>query len=200
MPVAKKTTTAKRGPSAEQRTQRDAAPEMRGERGVTEDAQRTGDDGLSSSELEKLIRDEFDQNSLPKPPAIPGQHLCWLTTTSGFDTISKRRRIGYVAVRQSELPDFDPSNGQKLASYEGFVTCNEMVLHRIPERVYQMYMKIYHHQKPLEDEQNIVSKAKDNPTGDSKGRLADTEEVLEGVSEMERTVKRVANLTPSFND
>jgi hypothetical protein len=48
---------------------------------------------------------------------MPGWHLCWLTTTSAYDTIQKRMRLGYSAVRLG-VPGFDPSNGKPLAGHE----------------------------------------------------------------------------------
>lgn len=185
--------TASRAQSAATRTRRNDDPEVRGVRGVAEDAERTGDDGLlSTAEMEQIIRDEFEQTSLPNPPAIPGFHVCWLTTTSQYDSISKRGRLGYTPVRMEEVPGFDPSNGQTLGGYSGFVTCNEMVLHKIPLQRYKVIMNYFHHKKPLEDEAGIVAKAtkglNDAPARDSKGRPL--VELEDGMVELERTVQR----------
>lgn len=177
--------------TAASRTKRIDDPEARGVRGVAEDAERVGETGLmSTDELEKIIRDEFEQTSLPNPPAIPGYHLCWLTTTSQYDSISKRTRLGYSPVRAAEVPGFDPSNGQSLGGYEGFVTCNEMVLFKIPEARYKIIMNYFHHKKPLEDESNIVAQVK-QATGDtaedSKGRSL--VEIEGGLKDLERHVQ-----------
>lgn len=191
MATAKKTTS--RATSAASRTRREDDPEVRGVRGVAEDAERTGDDGLlSTADLEKIIRDEFEQVSLPNPPELPGFHVCWLTTTSQYDSISKRSRLGYTPVRMEEVPGFDPSNGQSLGGYSGFVTCNEMVLHKIPMVRYRVIMNYFHHKKPLEDEAGIVAKATkgvgEEAVRDSKGRsLVEPED---GIKDLERTVQR----------
>lgn len=183
---------ASRAQFAASRTRRNDDPDVRGVRGVAEDAERTGDDGLiSTADMEQIIRDEFEQVSLPSPPPMSGYHLCWLTTTSQYDSISKRSRLGYSPVRQEEVPGFDPSNGQSLGGYSGFVTCNEMVLHKIPLVRYKVIMNYFHHKKPLEDEAGIVTKVtKEGAAGekDSKGRPLVKPE--DGFEDLERTVQR----------
>lgn len=190
--TASKKTSAPRKTAATSRTRRDDAPEARGVRGVAEDAERVGETGLiSTDEMEQIIKDEFEQTSLPNPPAISGYHLVWLTTTSQYDSISKRARLGYTPVNRSELPKFDPSNGQSLGGYEGFVTCNEMVLHKIPVARYKMIMNYFHHKKPLEDEASIVTKVQEAggaDTRDSQGRSLI--EVEGGIQDLERNVQR----------
>jgi len=178
---------------------RGSSPEVRGDRGVAEDAQRTQETGLlSADELEKLIRDEFEQTALPQPPAIPGHHLCWLTTTSQYDTIQKRQRLGYVPVRQAEMVGFDPSNGQSLAKYEGFITCNEMVLFKIPEDRYQAIMRYFHHKKPMEEEASILRKADDqNSQEDSAGRKLGSFEG-DGMNELRKSVEAAMKANPVF--
>jgi hypothetical protein len=153
------TTSAK---SADDRTRRDNAPSVRGDFSARQDADRTSQTGLmSTDELDQFLRDEFDQVALPNPPKMPGYHFCWMTTTSSYDSIAKRQRLGYTAVRRSELPGFDPSNGKDLEQYEGFITCNEMVLHKVPEERYQGIMKYFHSTRPAEDTQAILAKIKE---------------------------------------
>lgn len=177
--------------AAATRTRRGDDPDARGVRGVAEDAERAGDEGLLSvDELEKLIRDEFEHTSLPNPPVIPGYHLCWLTSTSQYDSIAKRTRLGYQPVQSSEVPNFDPSNGQSLGGYEGFVTCNEMVLFKIREDRYKIIMNYFHHKRPLEDEESIIRKVKEATDGnmaDSAGKSI--LEVEGGIKDLERHVK-----------
>lgn len=184
----------------DERTVRRAGAEERGDRGIQEDAARTELDNLmSDDEYEALVRNEFEQTALPKPPAIPGYHLCWLTTTSQYDNIQKRQRIGYKPVRRDEMAGFDPSNGQDLERFAGYVTCNEMVLHKIPEAYYQKMMAYFHHKMPSEDEQGTLRKIKDGleQEQDSSGR--DLGETLgTGYLDMERTAKRTSRPAPTF--
>lgn len=190
--ATKKNLPVAKAPSAASRTRRVDDPEARGVRGIAEDAERVGDTGLISDEdLEQIIRDEFEHTSLPNPPVMPGYHLCWLTTTSQYDSMSKRSRLGYTPVRTGELPGFDPSNGQALGGYESFVTCNEMVLCKIPEQRYRILMNYFHHKKPLEDEGTIVTKALSG--GGAKSRDAKGRSLVEtgdGIDDLERAVSR----------
>lgn len=165
----------------------------RGDRGATEDAAREEDGLMSAADYEELVRNEFEQTALPQPPAIPGWHLCWLTTTSQYDSIAKRQRIGYKPVQRSEMPGFDPSNGADLTKFEGFVTCNEMVLHKIPERYYQQMMTYFHHKRPKEDEAGTLKKVATGleAEGDAIGK--DLEATLgDGYLDMEERIKRKA--------
>ena len=168
----------------------------RGDRGIAEDVARTESDGLmSDAEYEALIRNEFEQTALPQPPAIPGWHLCWLTTTSQYDSIQKRQRIGYKPVRSDELPGFDPSNGQTLDRFSGFVTCNEMVLHKIPETYYQRMMSYFHHRRPAEDARQTLQKIKDGNAQEQDSTGKELGEILgTGLLDMEKTAKRDTNI------
>jgi len=108
----------------------------------------------TEDELEQMIRSEFTQEALPSPPAIPGWHLCWLSTTSNTDSIAKRMRIGYRPVGPDEVKGFtaDRMNG---GQFDGAVSCNEMVLFKVPEKVYQAIMREYHHNQPHREEEAI---------------------------------------------
>lgn len=184
----------------DERTVRSGATATRGDRGIVEDAAREEMSGLMSDEdFVRLVRDEFEQTALPTPPPLPGWHLCWLTTTSQYDSISKRQRIGYRPVRRDELPGFDPSNGQGLQDFAGVVTCNEMVLHKIPERYYQKMMEYFHHKRPLEDQRATLEKVKvqvDGEEQDQTGR--DLTEMGNGYLDMERSAKREERAAPRF--
>jgi hypothetical protein len=116
--------------------------------------------------------------------------LVWLTTSSQYDSIQKRQRLGYSPVRQSEMPGFDASNGQTLAGYDGHVTCNEMVLFKIPQDRYQKIMTFFHHKKPLEEEEGIIGKFNDQGE-----RLNDRDD---GVEAMEREAAAQRRKIPNF--
>jgi len=181
--MAKETLTLK----GDDRIKIGGAPEVRGDRGVNDEAeQRISTD----DEFEKFLEDEFTQTALPNPPALQGYHLAWLTTTSQYDSVQKRQRLGYTPVRQSEMPGFDASNGQSLAGYDGLINCNEMVLFKIPMDRYQQIMKFYHHSKPLQEEEGIVGKF--NEQGE---RLGDPDD---GVDAMEKEMAAKRNKTPIF--
>jgi len=107
-----------------------------------------------SEERRRMFRNEFLQESLPTAPDIPGFHLCWLSTTSQYDPIHKRTRIGYVPVKAEEVPGFD-NYRVKSGDMEGLIACNEMVLYKIPQDIYQDYMAEVHHYAPMDEQEKV---------------------------------------------
>ncbi len=185
---------------------RSAAPDVRGDRGTSAEADTSRTDSESkglisdAEEFQKLLESGFQQTALPQPPALPGWHLCWLTTQSKYDTMQARSRLGYEPVRRSEMQGFDPSNGTQLVGHEGFITCNEMVLCKVPEQRYQQLMHYYHHQKPLEEETGIIRNAK-NVT-DKQGKQVvstDGDGDIDGLADMEASARRDAKRAPVFS-
>ena len=120
------------------------------------DMTRTDQDGtvMSKSERRFNFRDEWTQNALPNPPVIPGYHLCWLSTTNNYDPIHKRMRMGYEPVMADDVPGFEIYK-MRSGEFTGFVGCNEMLLFKIREEIYQEMMSYFHHEKPLEEEQML---------------------------------------------
>lgn len=117
------------------------------------DHEREDSDGTNTtvSERRTNFRDEWTADALPTPPGIAGFHLCWLSTTSSTDPIHKRIRMGYVPVKADEVHGFEHYK-MKSGEYEGVVSCNEMLLFKIPQELYQEMMAYFHHEKPMEDE------------------------------------------------
>jgi len=111
---------------------------------------------LSDEERREAYRKGLYQTHLPDLPAIPGFHVCWLTTTNPKDSIQARMRLGYQLIKASEIPGFDFAN-VKTGEYQGFVGINEMLAAKLPLSVYQDYMTISHHEQPLEEESAIVA-------------------------------------------
>lgn len=153
---------------------------------AAEDEQRTNDAGtaLTVEEQRRLIRSEFQQEALPTVPTLPGWHFCWLSTTNSYDPINKRMRLGYVPVRYSEVPGFE-SMKMKSGEFEGCVSCNEMLLFKIPEARYQAIMQEFHHHLPLEEEEALRSQVMNESATDSKGKkLAHITEDSDGYEEL----------------
>jgi hypothetical protein len=181
------------------RLRRSSAPTVRGDRGISEDAARTNETGLTNdlSDLHSLLASEFDQVALPIPPHMPGWHLCWLTTGSTYDSVQKRMRLGYIPVTAADVPGFD-TGGQASAQFGGAITCNEMVLFKIQNDRYQAIMSTFHHKRPMDEENSIYSKVKEL-TGeeDSSGRsLAKPEG--DGFDQLAKNVERAQTIRPSF--
>jgi hypothetical protein len=178
---------------ADERLTRSGAPEVRGDYSVRQDAERADMPNLSEDEFEAMVLAEYENSGLANPPAIKGYHLCWLTSTSQFDTIQKRQRVGYTPVLRSEMPGYDPSMGtaqSNLTGSEGMITCNELILHKIPERRYQIMMNLFHHKQPLATESSILKSIKDNDAQvDNSGG-----EDVSGLTTLERSVKAGASM------
>ena len=112
------------------------------------------DNFVTSNERRKMWKDEWTQRALPDVPEIPGWHLCWLSTTNTYDSIDKRIRLGYVPVKAEEIQGFE-NNKVKAGEHAGFISCNEMLLYKIPMDVYQDIMLQMHHEAPNEEADKI---------------------------------------------
>jgi hypothetical protein len=125
----------------------------------------------SAQERRRMFRNEWIQESLPSPPPIPGFHVCWLSTTNGYDPIHKRTRMGYTPVTIDEVPGFE-NYRVKAGEHAGFVACNEMLLYKIPEEIYQEIMAELHHYAPQDEADKIRIQAEQVQGGqrDSNGR------------------------------
>lgn len=157
-------------PAEDSRVRHSPDSEGRGPRSQ-EDAARSSDEGthLTVEQRRMSFRDEFRQEALPHVPGIPGWHLCWLSTTSSYDPIHKRMRLGYVPVRVEELVGFD-SLKMKSGEFEGCISCNEMLLFKVPQEVYQEIMQEFHHYLPAEEEEALRARLVDNSAVDSRGK------------------------------
>jgi len=129
---------------------------MRGNPHREPDAQRANEDGTVMTRAERLsmIRDTWQQVALPTPPNMPGYHLCWLSTTNSSDTIQRRMKLGYELVKRDELPGFKVEKPNS-AEYSDYVTCNEMVLGKLPADIYEDIMSVFHNDLPHEEETSI---------------------------------------------
>jgi len=153
----------------DERTKKLTLPASRNDRGAA-DTSRTEQDGtaLSLAERRAMLRKEWDQEILPQPPAKEGWHFCWLSTTNSADPIFKRVQRGYVPVKTSELPGFC-SETKAQGEYEGIVACNEMLLFKIEEEIYQDLMSYFHFEKPMEEEEYLKANLTTDDR-DSNGR------------------------------
>lgn len=169
----------------------------RGSRAEADEA-RTNDMGTAYSldEVRRMVRSEFVQEALPTIPAKPGWHRCWLSTTSPYDPIHKRIRLGYRPVRVEDvgMPGIETYR-MTSGEFAGAVSCNEMVLFEIPEEVYQAIMQEYHHNMPLEEEQGIRAKTEEQNAEDRRGKkLMTFDEEDEGFQNLGRDRR-----APSFD-
>lgn len=132
---------------------------------------------ITAQERRRMWSKEWTQSALPDVPEIPGWHVCWLSTTNSYDTIDKRMRLGYVQVKQEEVPGFENFR-VKSGEHVGFVSCNEMLLFKIPMDAYQDIMMQMHHEMPNDEADKIRVQVEQLQGGaqDSNGRnLAEIE-------------------------
>ena len=119
---------------------------------ASEDASRAApeDKFISTQERRKMWSEEWTQSALPKLPNLSGWHLCWLSTTNSYDSIDKRIRLGYVPVKSEELPGYEDYR-VKSGEHIGYVSCNEMLLFKLPMDVFQEVMTYQHYEKPRDE-------------------------------------------------
>lgn len=110
---------------------------------------------LSTAERLEMFRQTMFTDALPDLPRMPGYHMCWLTTTNPSDPIHRRLQIGYELLRVEEVPGMEHAS-LKTGDYAGYVGVNEMVAAKLPEELYQGYMRIAHHDKPREEEEALT--------------------------------------------
>ena len=183
---------------AESRLKKSLSAGGREDRSSQDSSRRPADEQfMSAQERLKAWSDEWTQSALPKIPAdaIPGWHLCWLSTTNTYDSIDKRMRLGYKPVTSDELPGYE-SFRVKAGEHTGYISCNEMLLFKLPMDVYQAVMTQMHHTAPLEEAQkievqleNLQGQARDS----SNRRLLQVEG--EGFGRIE---KQQPNIAPIF--
>lgn len=154
------------------RLKKSAGAATRGDR-VEADASRTQKDGtaLTLEERRRLMRSEWNQEVLPTPPKVAGWHYCWLSTSNSSDPIHKRMQKGYEPVKASELPGFSSQYTMTSGEFDGCIACNEMLLFRIPEELYQDLMLYFHYELPNSEEEMLRNNAREAVSGqDSNGR------------------------------
>jgi|HubBroStandDraft_3_1064219.scaffolds.fasta_scaffold02602_4 hypothetical protein len=117
----------------------------------------TANRGLTDAERLDAYRRSFFQDRLPNLPAIDGHHVCWLSKNNPSDPIYSRIRMGYKLIGADELPGWEHAV-QSAGDYPGAITVNEMVAAKIPLELYDDYMRISHHEQPLEQAGAIVAK------------------------------------------
>lgn len=157
----------------------------------SEDDDRILKDGtnLTVKERMAMVRSEWSQDVLPTPPKIPGWHCCWLSTTNSVDPIYKRMSRGYQPVRSEEIPNWKQYRVNE-GEFEGCISCNEMLLFKIEEELYQEMMLYLHHELPMSEEEMLKNNLK--PVGeDREGQELGQ---VEGFSTLARKVR-----TPTFS-
>lgn len=113
---------------------------------------------LSDDERLEMFRMQMFSEALPNLPNIPGWHCCWLTTNHGRDTIQSRLRLGYVPLTAADVPHLEYAQ-IKTGEYAGLIAVNEMLAFKLPDHLYQMYMREAHHNMPRRQEEKLSDTA-----------------------------------------
>jgi len=131
--------------------------DIRGRRAM-KDRSVTENRELSDEDRVTMFRNQFFQSALPDLPSIPGYHVCWLTTMNSRDSIHHRMRLGYEPVKSEDIPGWEYTT-IKTGEYAGFIGVNEMLAFKLPLDLYERYMRMAHHDMPLEEEEKLVDTA-----------------------------------------
>lgn len=159
----------------------------------SDEGREPDDREMSDEDYLERFRDQLEQSVLPNLPNQDGFHVCWLTTSNPRDTIPMRMRMGYQLIRESDLPGLNEAS-VKTGSYAGCVMINEMIAARIPLRLYNLYMKEAHSNRPLAEEgklRNMVEEIKNQASssgleievGDGMAQLGKGARVMEELRE-----------------
>jgi len=122
------------------------------------DRQVTENRGISDDDRLEMFRAQLFNDALPDLPEIPGYHVCWLTTTNPRDPIHRRIQLGYEPVKAEEVPGMAHAS-VKTGEYAGMIAVNEMLAFKLPESLYQRFMKEAHHDAPLREEDKLAEVA-----------------------------------------
>lgn len=130
------------------REERSAQERLAVDRHIAESRELTEADRL------EMFRRQLFNDALPELPEIPGYHLCWLTTTNPRDPIHRRMQLGYEAVRPEEIPGMEYAT-LKTGEYAGLIGVNEMVAFKLPNSLYQAFMREAHYDAPLREMEKL---------------------------------------------
>lgn len=119
------------------------------ERSTTQDRQVMDADRLEQ------FRQNFAAELLPRIPDIDGYHVCWLATNNRTDPVYRRLGLGYVLIKQSEVPGFPPEMID--GTYKDCIVVGDLVAAKIPLELYKVYMTEVHHTQPLAEEGKLRS-------------------------------------------
>lgn len=113
---------------------------------------------ITDAERVDMLRRTFFQSALPDIPEIPGYHVCWLTTQNPRDSVHGRMRLGYELIKAEEIPGFEHL-GLKSGDYPGVIGVNEMIASKLPNHLYDAFMREVHFEQPLREEESIYQNA-----------------------------------------
>jgi hypothetical protein len=127
-------------------------PKAAQNRTVTEDREQ------ADAERLEIFRASHAQAALPDIPPIPGFHVVWLASNNPRDSLQMRHRMGYVPVTNEDVKGFE-FTADKGGATDGLIRVNEMVAYKLPQSLYQLYMRENHHYKPALEQTKLTDTA-----------------------------------------
>lgn len=113
---------------------------------------------LSDDDRLEMFRNQMFNDALPDLPVIPGYHVCWLTTSNPRDPVHRRMMLGYEPIKASEIPGFEYAS-VKTGEWAGVIGINEMLAFKLPDGLYQRYMREAHYDAPMREEGKLAETA-----------------------------------------
>lgn len=110
---------------------------------------------VTEDERLEMFRQQLFNDALPDLPKLPGYHLCWLTTTNPRDPIHRRMQLGYEPLKAADIPGMEYAS-IKTGEWSGMIGVNEMVAFKLPESLYQAFMREAHHDAPMREEHKLA--------------------------------------------
>lgn len=156
------------------------------DRAITEDRTVSEDDRL------EMFRNQLFNDALPDLPELPGYHVCWLTTTNPRDPIHRRIQLGYEPVRPEEIPGMEYAT-LKTGEYAGMIGVNEMLAFKLPQSLYQKFMREAHYDAPLREEDKLAETAE--IMREQAARAGSTLYEGDGMSEMRYEAPRLTDFS-----
>lgn len=160
---------------------------------ASDDYSAEGDEHMSDRELLRRFRTSLNSNILPELPEMKGYHLCWVPRSSNNkqDTVDRRLDLGYSVVKPEELPNYQLDSNRS-GQTDGCISYNELILMKLPMRLYQLYMQDSHHTQPWEQERVIKQSIKNMEDKEGESLVRDESEMT-GINSLARKVQ-----TPNF--
>jgi hypothetical protein len=145
---------------------------------------------VSEDDRLEMFRNQLFNDALPDLPDMPGWHVCWLTTTNPRDPIHRRMQLGYEPIRPEEVPGMEYAT-MKTGEYAGMIGVNEMLAFKLPQSLYQKFMREAHYDAPLREENKLAETAE--IMREQASRMGATLYEGDGMSEMRQEAPRLTS-------
>ena len=156
----------------------------------SEDRETVENRTVSEDDRLEMFRNQLFNDALPDLPDMPGWHVCWLTTTNPRDPIHRRMQLGYEPIRPEEVPGMEYAT-LKTGEYAGMIGVNEMLAFKLPQSLYQKFMREAHYDAPLREEDKLAETAE--IMREQAARAGSTLYEGDGLSEMRHEAPRLTS-------